>query len=202
VLASSSGHPASELVERVRHRERVVAAHFWYPPQLLPLVEVCGGPETSSDVIAWTCDALREAGKEPVVIDREVPGFIGNRIQFAALREAWSLWAAGVASAEAIDAVVRNSIGRRLGITGPIESADLGGLETMYNFARFLQPHLDALPEPPAAIGDLVRQGRKSLASGGGVHDWKSRDGEALLAARRAELIRWLKSDRERKKVR
>ena len=112
VLASSSGHPASELVERVRNRERVIAAHFWYPPQLLPLVEVCGGPETSAEVVAWTCDALRQAGKEPVVIDREVPGFIGNRIQFAALREAWSLWAAGVASAEAIDAVVRNSIGR------------------------------------------------------------------------------------------
>jgi 3-hydroxybutyryl-CoA dehydrogenase len=200
VLASSSGHPASELVERVRHRERVIAAHFWYPPQLLPLVEVCGGPETSADVIHWTCDALREAGKEPVVIDREVPGFIGNRIQFAALREAWSLWAAGVASAEAIDAVVRNSIGRRLGITGPIESADLGGLETMYNFARFLQPHLDASPEPPQAIGDLVRQGRKNISSGGGVHDWTKRDAETLLAARRSELIRWLKTDREQRK--
>jgi 3-hydroxybutyryl-CoA dehydrogenase len=200
VLASSSGHPASELVERVRHRERVIAAHFWYPPQLLPLVEVCGGPETSAEVITWTCAALREAGKEPVVIDREVPGFIGNRIQFAALREAWSLWAAGVASAEAIDAVVRNSIGRRLGITGPIESADLGGLETMYNFARFLQPHLDASPEPPQAIGDLVRQGRKNISSGGGVHDWTKRDAEALLAARRSELIRWLKTDREQRK--
>jgi 3-hydroxybutyryl-CoA dehydrogenase len=202
VLASSSGHPASELVDQVHHRERVIAAHFWYPPQLLPLVEVCGGPETSGEVVSWTCDALRQAGKEPVVIDREVPGFIGNRIQFAALREAWSLWAAGVASAAAIDAVVRNSIGRRLGITGPIESADLGGLETMYNFARFLQPHLDASPEPPQAIADLVRQGRKSITSGGGVHDWKKRDSDALLAARRAELIRWLKADRERKKQR
>lgn len=200
VLASSSGHPASELVGLVRHRERVIAAHFWYPPQLLPLVEVCGGPETAPEVVAWTCDALRAAGKEPVVIDREVPGFIGNRIQFAALREAWSLWAAGVASAEAIDAVVRNSIGRRFGITGPIESADLAGLETMYNFARFLQPSLDVSPEPPAAIGDLVRQGRKSLASGGGIHDWTKRDGEALLAERRAELIRWLKADRDRQK--
>ena len=195
VLASSSGHPASELVERVRQRDRVIAAHFWYPPQLLPLVEVCGGPETSAEVVAWTCEALRQAGKEPVVIDREVPGFIGNRIQFAALREAWSLWAAGVASAEAIDAVVRNSIGRRLGITGPIESADLGGLETMYNFARFLQPHLDSSAEPPQAIADLVRQGRKSIASGGGVHDWTKRDSGALLAARREELIRWLKAD-------
>ena len=200
VLASSSGHPASELVDGVRHPERVIAAHFWYPPQLLPLVEVCGGPETSGEVVQWTCTALREAGKEPVVIDREVPGFIGNRIQFAALREAWSLWAAGVASAEAIDAVVRNSIGRRLAVTGPIESADLGGLETMYNFARFLQPHLDASPEPPGVIGDLVRQGRKAIGQGGGIHDWKKRDADALLAARRAELIRWLKADRETKK--
>ena len=200
VLASSSGHPASELVGRVRHKERVIAAHFWYPPQLLPLVEVCGGPQTAPEVVAWTCDALREAGKEPVVIDREVPGFIGNRIQFAALREAWSLWAAGVASAEAIDAVVRNSIGRRLGVTGPIESADLGGLETMYNFARFLQPTLDASPEPPGVIGDLVQQGRKAIGQGGGIYDWKKRDPEALLAARRAELIRWLTADRAFKK--
>ena len=200
VLASSSGHPASELVDRVRRRERVIAAHFWYPPQLLPLVEVCGGPETAREVVAWTCDALREAGKEPVVIEREVPGFIGNRIQFAALREAWSLWAAGVASAEAIDAIVRNSIGRRLAVTGPIESADLGGLETMYNFARFLQPHLDALPEPPMAIGDLVRQGRRSPATGGGVYDWMKRDGATLLAERQAELVRWLKVDRDRQK--
>ena len=199
VLASSSGHPASELTLRVRHPERVIAAHFWYPPQLLPLVEVCGGPRTAPEVVAWTCDALREAGKEPVVIDREVPGFIGNRIQFAALREAWSLWAAGVASAEAIDAVVRNSIGRRLGITGPIESADLGGLETMYNFARFLQPHLDATAEPPTAIGDLVSQGRKAIGQGGGIYDWKKRDADALLAARRKELIRWLKADRAHK---
>lgn len=198
VLASSSGHPASELVDEVRRRERVIAAHFWYPPQLLPLVEVCGGPQTAAETIAWTCEALREAGKEPVVIDREVPGFIGNRIQFAALREAWSLWAAGVASAAAIDAVVRNSIGRRLAVTGPIESADLGGLETMYNFARFLQPHLDASPEPPGVIGDLVRQGRKAIGQGGGIHDWKRRDADALLAARRAELIRWLEADRKK----
>jgi 3-hydroxybutyryl-CoA dehydrogenase len=200
VLASSSGHPASELVDSVRHPERVIAAHFWYPPQLLPLVEVCGGPATAPDVVAWTREALREAGKEPVVIDREVPGFIGNRIQFAALREAWSLWAAGVASAEAIDAVVRNSIGRRLAVTGPIESADLGGLETMYNFARFLQPTLEAAPEPPNVIGDLVRQGRKAIGQGGGIYDWKKRDPQALLAARRAELIRWLKADRGFKK--
>jgi 3-hydroxybutyryl-CoA dehydrogenase len=199
ILASSSGHLVSELVDAVKTRDRVVAAHFWYPPQLIPLVEVCGGPETATSVVAQVCAILRGVGKEPVVIDKEVPGFIGNRIQFAALREAWSLWAAGVASAEAIDAVVRNSIGRRLGITGPIESADVGGLDTMVAFARFLQPSLDARPVPPPALDQLVAAGQRGLPSGRGVYDWGQRDGAALLAARREELFRWLKSDRERR---
>jgi 3-hydroxybutyryl-CoA dehydrogenase len=196
VLASSSGHPASELVARVRHRGRVVATHFWYPPQLIPLVEVCAGPQTDVDVVPWVCGVLRRAGKEPVVIDREVPGFIGNRIQFAALREAWSLWAAGAASAEAIDAVVRYSIGRRLGVTGPIESADLGGLDTMVNFARFLQPTLDVRPEPPPEVAKLAAEGHRGQPSGRGIYDWQKRDGDALLAARREELFRWLKADK------
>jgi len=199
ILASSSGHLVSELVDHVRKRDRVVATHFWYPPQLIPLVEVCGGPETAPDLIVRMCQILRDVGKEPVVIDKEIPGFIGNRIQFAALREAWALWAAGVASATAIDAVVRNSIGRRLGITGPLESADVGGLDTMVSFARFLQPDLDAAPLPPPAIAGLVDNGKRGLPSGEGVYDWSRRDGGALLDARREELIRWLKVDRARR---
>jgi 3-hydroxybutyryl-CoA dehydrogenase len=187
VLATTSGSPASEVHGKVTHRERVIATHFWYPPQLIPLVEVCGSPETAFDVLAWTCDAVRAAGKEPAVIDREIPGFIGNRLQFALLREAWSLWASGAASAEAIDAVVRNSIGRRLGITGPIESADIGGIGTMVSFASGLQPHLDVEPLPPAAISEAVGHG--------GIYDWSSRDAGALRAARMEELFRWLAVD-------
>jgi 3-hydroxybutyryl-CoA dehydrogenase len=194
ILASSSGHLVSELVDEVGNRERVVATHFWYPPQLIPLVEVCAGPETAPAIVPRVCEILREIGKEPVVIDKEVPGFIGNRIQFAAL------YAAGIASAEAIDAVVRNSIGRRLGVTGPIESADLGGLDTMVAFARFLQPHLDAAPLPPAALDRLVAAGNRGLPSGRGIYDWSSRDGAALLDARKAELFRWLKADRAAKR--
>lgn len=199
ILASSSGHPASELVERVKHRERVIATHFWYPPQLFPMLEVCAGPETSPEVLERTCALLRGAGKEPVVIEREVPGFLFNRIQFAALREAWSLWASGIASAEAIDAVVRNGLGRRYTITGPIESADVGGLDTLYSFAQSLQPDLDTRPQPPEEVGDLTKAGHRGFASGRGVYDWSKRDGDALLQDRRAELFRWLKVDQEKK---
>jgi 3-hydroxybutyryl-CoA dehydrogenase len=199
VLASSSGHPASALTEGVTRKARVIAAHFWFPPQLLPLVEVCGAPETSREVIDWTVGVLREAGKEPVVIDREIAGFIGNRIQFAALREAWSLWAQGVASAEAIDAVVRNSIGRRLGVTGPLETADLGGLDTFWHFARFLQPTLDTAALPPAQVGAMVEEGHRGASTGRGLHPWPGTAAADLLAARKAELIRWLKADRARR---
>ncbi len=199
VLASSSGQPASALIGKVANPERVIATHFWYPPQLIPLVEVCGGPKTDPEVTAWVCEQLRDAGKEPAVIDREVPGFIGNRLQFAMLREAWALWASGAASAEAIDSVVRNSFGRRIGITGPIESADAGGLFTMYHFGASLIPHLDARPEPDAAIAERVAGGANGIANGRGVYDWSKRDGKALLAARMDELFRWLKADRARK---
>ncbi|WP_137389048.1 3-hydroxyacyl-CoA dehydrogenase family protein [Rhodoligotrophos defluvii] len=196
VLASSSGHPASELALRVKNKGRVIATHFWYPPQLLPLVEVCGAPETSPETIDWTCAQLRAAGKEPVVIDRELPGFIGNRIQFAILREAWSLWASGAASAEAIDAVVKNSIGRRLGVTGPIESADLAGLDTMFQFASFLQPTLDRSPSPPAAVGERSRSATDPY-----IHERAKDSWAQLSAARRKELFRWLREDRDRRRL-
>lgn len=197
VLSSSSGQPPSVLVERVRHRGRVIAAHFWYPAQLIPLVEVCPGPETEPEVTRWTVEALRSVGTTPVVMEKEMPGMIGNRIQFAMLREAWSLWASGVASAEAIDTVVRNTLGRRLGITGPIESADLGGLDTLHAFAASLLPYIDARPEPDGRVTALVDEGARGVANGRGIYDWTKRDGEALRAARFKELFRWQRLDRE-----
>jgi 3-hydroxybutyryl-CoA dehydrogenase len=192
VLASSSGQPASRLVARVRRRQRVVAAHFWNPPQLIPLVEVCAGPETDPDVVPWLCGVLRAAGKAPVVLEREIDGFIGNRLQFALLREALALWASGVASAEAIDLAVKTSFGRRLAVTGPLESADLGGLDTFHAFAAFLFPGLDRSGAPPAAMADLAAAGHRGLATGRGLYDWTARDGPGLVAERTEELFRHL----------
>lgn len=192
ILGSSSGQPASALIANVKHRARVIATHFWYPPQLIPLVEVCGGPYCAPDVLARTVALIRGAGKEPVVIEKEVKGFIGNRLQFALLREAWALWADGIASPEAIDAVVKASFGRRIDITGPIESADIGGLGTMVSFGNSLIPDLSTAPQAPEKVAARV------IAGGGlpGIHDWSKRDAGALRAQRMAELFRWLKADR------
>ncbi len=185
VLGSTSGQPISLMTERMKNPERAVAMHFIYPAQLIPIVEVCGGPQTTPAVVQWACDVLKSVGQYPAVMNKEVDGFIINRLQFALLREAWSMWANGVASAEAIDASFKLSLGRRYAITGPIESAELGGLDIMHKFAEFLLPDLDTAKSPPAAIGDLVGAGNFGLKSGKGVYDWSQRDGKALLAAAR-----------------
>jgi 3-hydroxybutyryl-CoA dehydrogenase len=183
ILASSSGRPASSLVERVRRRGRVVAAHFWNPAQLLPLVEVCAGPETDSDVVPWVVEQLRAAGKAPVVVEKEIDGFIGNRLQFALLREALALWSQGIATTEAIDTAVRASFGRRLSVTGPLQSAELGGTGTMYEFSRFLFPSLDIGKEPPRRMLDE------------GLYRWSDDERNRLRDARYAELFRQLAAD-------
>lgn len=194
ILGSSSGQPASALVADVTHRRRVIATHFWYPPQLIPLVEICGGPHCAPEILARTVALIRGAGKEPVVIEKEVKGFIGNRLQFALLREAWALWADGIASPEAIDAVVKASFGRRIDITGPIESADIGGLATMVSFGNSLIPDLSTAPQAPEKVAARLQAG----ADMPGVYDWSKRDAGALRAERMAELFRWLKADRRK----
>ncbi len=91
VLASTSGQPISLMIERMAHPERAIAAHSVYPAQLMPLVEICGGEKTSPEVIDWTCQLLESVGQTNALMDKEVDGFIINRLQFAIMREAWSM---------------------------------------------------------------------------------------------------------------
>ena len=195
VIGSTSGQPISLMVDQMKHPERAVAIHYVYPAPLIPVVEVCGGSQTSPEVVTWACDMLSAVGKTPALMNKEVDGFIINRIQFAMLREAWSMWANGVASAEAIDASIRMTLGRRLSVTGPIESAELGGLDIMHMFAEFLQPDLDTSEKPPEKLTALVGQGHFGLKSGRGIYDWGERDGQALLRARAEQLFRHLADD-------
>lgn len=195
VLGSTSGQPISLMTGRMKHPERAVAMHFIYPAQLIPIVEICGGPQTAPHVVTWACDVMTSVGQTPALMNKEVDGFIINRLQFAVLREAWSMWANGIASAEAIDNSFKLSLGRRYSITGPIESAELGGLDIMNKFAEFLLPDLDTSKAPPAAVSDLVKAGNFGLKSGKGVYDWSTRDGKALLAARADKLFQHMKDD-------
>ena len=198
VLGSTSGQPISLMVGDMKHPERAVAMHFIYPAQLMPLVEVCGGPQTSPEVVAWACDMLEAVGQTPAVMNKEVDGFIVNRLQFAILREAWAMWANGVASAEAIDSSLKMTLGRRYADTGPIESAELGGLDILHMFAEFLFPEIDTSKAPPSEVTELVKAGHYGLKTGKGIYDWSKRDGQALLAARADRLFQHLAEDQKR----
>jgi 3-hydroxybutyryl-CoA dehydrogenase len=195
VLGSTSGQPISLMTARMKHPERAVAMHFIYPAQLIPIVEICGGPQTDPKVVSFACDMMKAVGQTPALMNKEVDGFIINRLQFAVLREAWSMWANGIASAEAIDQSFKMSLGRRYAITGPIESAELGGLDIMHKFAEFLLPDLETSKAPPNAVADLVKAGHFGLKSGKGVYDWSRRDGKAILAARADRLFQHIKDD-------
>ena len=131
ILASnSSAIPTTEIGRNLKHRERVVGTHFWNPPHLVPLVEVIQNEKTSAAVVRDTMALLRQAGKVPVHVRRDIPGFVGNRLQHAMKREAIALVAAGVCDAETIDIVVKEGFGARTAVLGPMEQSDLVGLES------------------------------------------------------------------------
>jgi len=112
ILASnSSAIPSTEIGRNLRHRARVVGTHFWNPPHLVPLVEVIQTEWTSDDVVRQTIDLLAAAGRKPVHVKRDIPGFIGNRLQHALKREAIAIVAQGICDAETLDDVVKNGFG-------------------------------------------------------------------------------------------
>jgi len=173
-------------------RTRIVGTHWWNPPHLVPLVEVVTTRFTSAAIFEQTFAILEAAGKRPVRVLRDVPGFIGNRLQHAMWREALAMVAAGVCDAETIDTVVKQSFGMRLPVLGPMENADLVGLELTRDVHRTLFPHLDNSQQSSALLDSLINDGKLGMRSGEGLRKWGPGDAKAvqdqlaeLLTARR-----------------
>lgn len=156
---------------------RVVGTHFWNPPYLIPLVEVTQAETTRLATVEQTMALLHRAGKWPVHVKRDIPGFVGNRLQHALWREAIALVAAGVCDAEAVDEVVKQSFGMRLPVLGPLENADLVGLDLTLAIHDYVLPHIDRAPGPSPLLRDLVDRGHLGMKTGRGLRKWS--DGEA-----------------------
>jgi len=189
ILASnSSAIPSTEIGRHLKHRQRVIGTHFWNPPHLVPLVEVVQNENTSESVVAATMELLRDAGKVPVHVRRDVPGFVGNRLQHAMKREAFALVAAGVCDAETIDTVVREGFGARTAVLGPMEQSDLVGLDLALDIAEVLYERLDRTAGPPALLRDKVKAGKLGMKTGEGMRKWTPEAADAV----RTRLSRYL----------
>jgi len=184
VLASNTSViPIGEIMQGLGRPERALGTHWWNPPSLVPLVEVVGTAWTSQEVVAGMISLLTAIGKVPVHVRRDLPGFIGNRLQHALWREAIALVEDGVCDAATIDLVVKNSFGTRLGILGPMENADLVGLDLTLAVHETLFPDLARDTRPSPLLQTLVAQGRLGMKTGGGFQDWPVAKQEQVRSA-------------------
>ncbi|WP_186671391.1 3-hydroxyacyl-CoA dehydrogenase family protein [Sporosarcina sp. BP05] len=198
VLASNtSGFTPTSLAEEMEHPNRFVVTHFWNPGHLIPLVEVVKGEKTDQETIERAMNLLTKMNKKPILINKEVPGFIGNRLQYALFREAQSLLDEGVATKEDIDAAVTYSIGRRLPITGPLMTADMGGLDVFSAISNYLFEDLSTEDKSGIHLSNLVDQKKFGDKSGEGFYIWDQETSEAINAEREKTLIHFLKNDRK-----
>jgi 3-hydroxybutyryl-CoA dehydrogenase len=191
--SNTSSFMPSQLAVATARPELVLVAHYFNPPHLLPLVELVRSDRTSDDVIATMRALYLGIGKQPVVVPRELPGFIGNRLQMALLREALALVESGIASPRDIDTVIKTSFGRRLAFAGVFEIFDAAGLDVTLAVADQLFPQIDRSEQPPPSFRERVARGALGIKSGNGFYDWtpekaaelRRRIGQGVMAVAR-----------------
>jgi 3-hydroxybutyryl-CoA dehydrogenase len=194
ILASNTSViPITSIMQGLQKRERALGTHWWNPPFLVPLVEVIETQWTSPRAVAWTMELHQGAGKKPAHVKKDVPGFIGNRLQHALWREAISLVENGICDAATVDAVVKASFGRRLAVLGPIENADQVGTDLTLAIHETVLPAIDSRPGPSPYLQRLVADGKLGFKSGEGFRKWSAE----AQAALRARVFAHLKATRD-----
>lgn len=184
ILASNTSvMPITEIMQGLTHRRRALGTHWWNPPHMIPLVEVIRTEWTNGATMDTMCALLADAGKTPVRVERDVPGFIGNRLQHALWREAISLVERGICDAESVDTVIKSCFGRRLAVLGPLENADLVGTDLTLDIHRTVLADLEHRPGPSPYLEQLVAQGRLGMKTGEGFRKWT--DAEATATRER-----------------
>jgi 3-hydroxybutyryl-CoA dehydrogenase len=189
ILASNTSViPITQIMSLLHNSARSLGTHWWNPPYLVPLVEVIRTASTSSAAVQSMTALLQAAGKTPVTIEKDVPGFVGNRLQHALWREAIALVQDGVCDAKTVDTVVKASFGRRLAVLGPLENADLVGTDLTLAIHENVLPHLDRTAGALPLLRRLVAEGRLGMKSGEGFQRWTPEQQAALRARVLAHL--------------
>jgi 3-hydroxybutyryl-CoA dehydrogenase len=193
ILASNTSViPITKIMEGLKHRERALGTHWWNPPYLVPLVEVIETQWTAPQTVNYTIELHAAAGKKPAHVKRDVPGFIGNRLQHALWREAVALVEHGICDAETVDSVIKTAFGRRLAVLGPLENADMVGTDLTLAIHKTVLPAIDSRPHASPYLEKLVKDGKLGFKSGEGFRKWT----HAQQTALRSKVLKHLKQAR------
>jgi 3-hydroxybutyryl-CoA dehydrogenase len=199
--SNTSGLPISKLAAATKAPERVVGAHFVQPAHIVPIVEVVKGEKTSDGVMKRSCEIWQALHRIPIVVKKDVPGFIVNRIQHAMIRESVFLLADGVAKAEDIDLAVSLGLAPRFTVSGPLEQRDINGIDTNYKIAKHLWNKLCGWEEPLEFLRQKVEKGELGLKSGRGYYDWSGMKPNEVRSARDEALMQVTKDVLSRMKT-
>lgn len=170
--SNSSGYPISKIAMGLKTANRMMGAHYFMPAEVVPLVEIVLGEKTDSEIAERVCQLYRDIDKKPVLVKKDIPGFLANRIQHALMREALSLVEDGVASPEDIDDAVRYSFGFRYAAVGPMTQKEISGWDGMANAAKEIYPSLSNITTLPPKLISLMDQGKTGMKAGEGFRKW------------------------------
>ena len=178
----------TEIAEKTGKKQRLVGTHFWNPPYLIPLVEVVKAEGTSDETLDTTLALLAKVGKHPIKVNKDVPGFVANRLQHALWREAISIVERGIADAKTVDEAIKMSFGLRLPVLAPMENADMVGTDLTLSIHDYILKHIESSTEPSPLLKEKVAAGELGFKSGQGFMAWSEED----IAKSRAQLTQHL----------
>jgi 3-hydroxybutyryl-CoA dehydrogenase len=197
LATNTSGLSITAIASVCEHPERVGGQHWANPAEIVPLVEVIRGELTSDETLDLIYRVTNKLGKEPVIVQKDVPGFASNRLQYAVLREAYHLVAEGIVSAEDVDRTLKNGVGFRYPWLGPLETVDLGGLDVFHGVSQYLLPDLSRMQTTPEFFDRLVEEGKLGIKTGEGFYFYDADDRDEILRKRDLYFIRQLKLIRQ-----
>ena len=190
---NTSGLSISQIATAVSHPERFAGVHFFNPPEIVPAVEVIKGEATSDSTCEVLIDLLKQMQKQPILVQKDVPGFVASRLQFAVVREALHLVEEGIASPADVDAVMKHGLGLRWALLGPLEIADLGGLDIFNTVGSYVAKSLSNATDSPKVLQDLVAAGKLGAKTGSGFYEYPPGKATALASERDEKLLEILK---------
>jgi 3-hydroxybutyryl-CoA dehydrogenase len=178
--SNSSGFPISDIAKGLSTARRMFNTHYFMPAHIVPLIEIVAGKESDLALAEKLCEFYRAHGKKPVLVKKDIPGFLANRIQHALMREALSLVEEGIATPDDIDTAVRYSFGFRYAAVGPMTQKEISGWEGMTLAAELIYPSLSNITTPPSCVTDLVKSGKTGIAKGAGFKTWSTDEGATM----------------------